>query len=155
MTMALVGYSGVFMRYAFAVTPANYLLFGCHAINFTCQSVQSYRYLNYWKYVSNIVSCWLQDMLFAVVQFFVVKCATDMGQTDSAVERRHLNRRQRSRQTQSLTRLRVRLMRRVQRQRSSVRRLRMPSRRSLVRGCDRFRAGCLSMGVFVHVDAGY
>ncbi|GAB7340628.1 hypothetical protein MBLNU457_7032t1 [Dothideomycetes sp. NU457] len=50
MTAALVGYSGVFMRYSFAVTPVNYLLFGCHAINFTCQSIQSYRYLTYWKF---------------------------------------------------------------------------------------------------------
>jgi hypothetical protein len=38
------------MRYAFAVTPANYLLFGCHAINFTSQLVQGYRYLNYWNF---------------------------------------------------------------------------------------------------------
>lgn len=47
MTAALSLYSGTFMRYAFAVTPANYLLFGCHAINFTSQIVQGYRYVNY------------------------------------------------------------------------------------------------------------
>lgn len=47
MTAALSCYSGVFMRYAVAVTPANYLLFGCHAINFTSQIVQGYRYVNY------------------------------------------------------------------------------------------------------------
>jgi hypothetical protein len=47
MTGALTLYSGTFMRYAMAVTPANYLLFGCHAINFTSQLVQGYRYLNY------------------------------------------------------------------------------------------------------------
>jgi hypothetical protein len=50
MTGALTLYSGTFMRYAFAVTPANYLLFGCHAINFTSQLVQGYRYLNYWNF---------------------------------------------------------------------------------------------------------
>ncbi|KAH8731326.1 hypothetical protein GQ44DRAFT_588866, partial [Phaeosphaeriaceae sp. PMI808] len=50
MTGALTLYSGTFMRYAMAVTPANYLLFGCHAINFTSQLVQGYRYLNYWNF---------------------------------------------------------------------------------------------------------
>jgi len=49
MTMALIGYSGTFMRYAMAVTPANYLLFACHFINFGCQNVQAYRYLQYHK----------------------------------------------------------------------------------------------------------
>lgn len=49
MTGALTLYSGTFMRYALAVTPANYLLFGCHAINFTSQLVQGYRYVNYWN----------------------------------------------------------------------------------------------------------
>lgn len=47
MTGALTLYSGTFMRYALAVSPANYLLFGCHAINFTSQLVQGYRYINY------------------------------------------------------------------------------------------------------------
>lgn len=50
MTGALTLYSATFMRYAMAVTPANYLLFGCHAINFTSQVVQGYRYLNYWNF---------------------------------------------------------------------------------------------------------
>jgi hypothetical protein len=50
MTGALTMYSGTFMRYAMAVTPANYLLFGCHAINFSSQLVQGYRYLNYWNF---------------------------------------------------------------------------------------------------------
>lgn len=48
MTVSLIGYSSVFMRYAMAVTPKNYLLFGCHAINFSAQSVQAYRFANYW-----------------------------------------------------------------------------------------------------------
>lgn len=48
MTAALCGYSGVFMRYALAVTPKNYLLFGCHLVNFSAQSVQAYRYISYW-----------------------------------------------------------------------------------------------------------
>lgn len=51
MTGSLVVYSATFMRYAMAVTPQNYLLFACHAINFTSQTIQGYRYLNYWKYV--------------------------------------------------------------------------------------------------------
>lgn len=51
MTAALIGYSATFMRYAFAVRPANYLLFGCHAVNFSAQTTQAYRYLNYYKYV--------------------------------------------------------------------------------------------------------
>ncbi|KAF2230580.1 UPF0041-domain-containing protein [Viridothelium virens] len=50
MTMALVGYSAVFMRYAMAVTPRNYLLFGCHIVNFSAQCTQGYRYLNYWNF---------------------------------------------------------------------------------------------------------
>ncbi|KAK3113170.1 hypothetical protein LTR53_009797 [Teratosphaeriaceae sp. CCFEE 6253] len=47
MTLALIGYSGTFMRYAMAVTPKNYLLFGCHIVNFGAQSTQAYRYLNH------------------------------------------------------------------------------------------------------------
>lgn len=50
MTGALTLYSGTFMRYALAVSPANYLLFGCHAINFSSQLVQGYRYLNYFHF---------------------------------------------------------------------------------------------------------
>ena len=50
MTCALIGYSGIFMRYAFAVTPKNYLLFGCHIVNFSAQITQGYRYLNYWQF---------------------------------------------------------------------------------------------------------
>jgi len=48
MTAALIGYSGVFMRYALAVQPRNYLLFGCHLVNFTAQNTQGYRFVNYW-----------------------------------------------------------------------------------------------------------
>ncbi|KAF2222154.1 hypothetical protein BDZ85DRAFT_264981 [Elsinoe ampelina] len=50
MTIALMGYSGTFMRYALAVQPKNWLLFGCHVVNFGAQSTQGYRYLNYWKF---------------------------------------------------------------------------------------------------------
>ncbi|KAI9880403.1 MAG: hypothetical protein M1830_003443 [Pleopsidium flavum] len=50
MTAALTLYSGTFMRYAFAVTPKNYLLFACHFVNFGAQLAQGYRYLNYWNY---------------------------------------------------------------------------------------------------------
>ncbi|GAB7359394.1 hypothetical protein MBLNU230_g6044t1 [Neophaeotheca triangularis] len=47
MTAALLGYSSVFMRYSMAVTPKNYLLFGCHIVNFTAQMTQGYRYVNH------------------------------------------------------------------------------------------------------------
>lgn len=51
MTFALLVYSGVFMRYALAVTPKNYLLFGCHVVNSFAQAGQGYRFLlnNYEK----------------------------------------------------------------------------------------------------------
>lgn len=52
MTAALTVYSAVFMRYALAVTPANYLLFGCHFVNEAAQLTQGYRYINWWQYVS-------------------------------------------------------------------------------------------------------
>ncbi|KAJ9668848.1 pyruvate transporter mpc1 [Coniosporium apollinis] len=51
MTLALCAYSATFARYALAVTPRNWLLFGCHVVNFSAQATQGYRYLNYWKYV--------------------------------------------------------------------------------------------------------
>ncbi|KAF8472775.1 hypothetical protein BDZ91DRAFT_715786 [Kalaharituber pfeilii] len=50
MTGALVVYSAVFMRYALAVTPKNYLLFGCHVVNECAQLTQGYRYINYWHF---------------------------------------------------------------------------------------------------------
>ncbi|KAH7601361.1 uncharacterized protein GVI51_H03113 [Nakaseomyces glabratus] len=51
MTLALVAYSGVFMKYALAVTPKNYLLFACHFINESAQLGQGYRFIdfNYFK----------------------------------------------------------------------------------------------------------
>ena len=36
------------MRYALAVTPKNWLLFGCHIVNFSAQSTQGYRFVNHW-----------------------------------------------------------------------------------------------------------
>ena len=50
MTGALCIYSATFMRYSLAVTPRNFLLFGCHFINEGAQLTQMYRYLNfnYW-----------------------------------------------------------------------------------------------------------
>lgn len=50
MTGALVVYSAVFMRYAMAVTPVNYLLFGCHVVNETAQLAQGYRWADYWYF---------------------------------------------------------------------------------------------------------
>ena len=52
MTGALVVYSAVFMRYALAVSPKNYLLFGCHLVNEGAQLTQGYRYINWWQYVA-------------------------------------------------------------------------------------------------------
>ncbi|KAH7104785.1 UPF0041-domain-containing protein [Auriculariales sp. MPI-PUGE-AT-0066] len=48
MTGALTIYSMTFMRFAWRVQPRNYLLFACHAINATSQSVQGGRFINYW-----------------------------------------------------------------------------------------------------------
>jgi hypothetical protein len=56
MTGALVVYSAIFMRYALAIQPRNYLLFGCHFINEGAQLTQGYRYLRYWKYVIILLS---------------------------------------------------------------------------------------------------
>ncbi|KIW01716.1 uncharacterized protein PV09_06893 [Verruconis gallopava] len=50
MTGTLILYSSIFARYALAVTPKNYLLFGCHVINCSAQITQGYRYLKYWKF---------------------------------------------------------------------------------------------------------
>ncbi|KAI8988827.1 mitochondrial pyruvate carrier [Pilobolus umbonatus] len=49
MTLALCIYSGLFMRFALAVKPTNYLLFACHATNEVAQLTQGYRYLDYYK----------------------------------------------------------------------------------------------------------
>lgn len=50
MTGSLIVYSLVFMRYSLAVTPANYLLFGCHFINEGAQIGQGARWVNYWYF---------------------------------------------------------------------------------------------------------
>lgn len=47
MTGALCIYSATFMRYALAVTPRNWLLFGCHFVNEGAQLTQMYRYMSY------------------------------------------------------------------------------------------------------------
>ena len=47
MTGALCIYSATFMRYALAVSPANYLLFMCHFVNEGAQLTQGYRYLQW------------------------------------------------------------------------------------------------------------
>ena len=52
MTFALVLYSGVFMRYSLAVTPRNFLLFGCHFVNETAQLGQAYRFIDYTYFTS-------------------------------------------------------------------------------------------------------
>ncbi|KAH6650333.1 hypothetical protein F5144DRAFT_588833 [Chaetomium tenue] len=50
MTFALCVYSATFMRYALAVTPANYLLFACHFVNEGAQLTQGYRYLQWTRW---------------------------------------------------------------------------------------------------------
>lgn len=47
MTGALIGYSLVFMRYALAVQPKNYLLFGCHVVNELAQLGQGFRWVKH------------------------------------------------------------------------------------------------------------
>ncbi|KAI8099231.1 mitochondrial pyruvate carrier [Halteromyces radiatus] len=49
MTAALCVYSALFMRFALAVQPKNYLLFACHFVNEGAQLTQGYRYLQYNK----------------------------------------------------------------------------------------------------------
>ncbi|CUM53535.1 unnamed protein product [Debaryomyces tyrocola] len=44
MTGSLIVYSLVFMRYSMAVTPQNYLLFGCHFVNEVAQLAQGFRW---------------------------------------------------------------------------------------------------------------
>ena len=45
MTGSLILYSLVFMRYSMAVTPQNYLLFGCHFVNEVAQLAQGFRWV--------------------------------------------------------------------------------------------------------------
>ncbi|EEQ38265.1 putative 60S ribosomal protein [Clavispora lusitaniae] len=50
MTGSLIVYSLVFMRYSLAISPKNYLLFGCHFVNECAQLAQGYRYAtNYYR----------------------------------------------------------------------------------------------------------
>ncbi|KAK4229162.1 upf0041 domain-containing protein [Podospora fimiseda] len=50
MTAALCVYSATFMRFSLAVTPQNWLLFGCHLINESAQLTQMYRYLDWHRW---------------------------------------------------------------------------------------------------------
>lgn len=47
MTGSLLIYSLVFMRYSLAVSPKNYLLFGCHFINELAQLGQGFRWVKH------------------------------------------------------------------------------------------------------------
>lgn len=47
MTTALGAYSICFMRFAWKVQPRNYLLFACHAVNFSLQSIQGGRFISH------------------------------------------------------------------------------------------------------------
>ena len=47
MTGVMIGYSGLFMRFAWAVQPRNYLLFACHSFNVMAQINQLRRSINY------------------------------------------------------------------------------------------------------------
>ncbi|KAJ1911282.1 pyruvate transporter mpc1 [Mycoemilia scoparia] len=47
MTATLCLYSALFMRFAWAVSPRNYLLFACHLTNEVAQLIQMGRFVNY------------------------------------------------------------------------------------------------------------
>ncbi|GBP14575.1 Mitochondrial pyruvate carrier 1 [Eumeta japonica] len=47
MTLALCGYSLMFMRFAWRVQPRNLLLFACHFTNECAQLTQGARFINY------------------------------------------------------------------------------------------------------------
>ncbi|KAF8832324.1 hypothetical protein F5879DRAFT_933177 [Lentinula edodes] len=49
MTTALTCYSLTFSRFAWVVQPRNYLLLACHMTNVTAQSIQLYRFNEYWN----------------------------------------------------------------------------------------------------------
>ncbi|KAF9076272.1 hypothetical protein BDP27DRAFT_1285182 [Rhodocollybia butyracea] len=49
MTTALACYSATFSRFAWRVQPRNYLLLACHLTNLSAQSVQLYRFNEYWN----------------------------------------------------------------------------------------------------------
>ncbi|EIM23259.1 UPF0041-domain-containing protein [Wallemia mellicola CBS 633.66] len=50
MTATMVVYSTTFSRFAWRVSPRNYLLLACHATNAITQSVQALRFTNYWYF---------------------------------------------------------------------------------------------------------
>lgn len=54
MTGSLILYLLVFMRYSMAISPKNYLLFGCHFVNELAQLGQGFRWLRY-HYLSDKV----------------------------------------------------------------------------------------------------
>lgn len=57
MTGSLIVYSLVFMRYSMAVTPQNYLLFGCHFVNEVAQLAQGFRWAkNHYEETPKIAS---------------------------------------------------------------------------------------------------
>ncbi|XP_067950973.1 mitochondrial pyruvate carrier 1-like [Watersipora subatra] len=47
MTLALTTYSLLFMRFAYKVSPRNWLLFACHATNEVAQLTQGVRFIRY------------------------------------------------------------------------------------------------------------
>jgi hypothetical protein len=47
MTATMIGYSSLFVRFAWAVNPRNYILFACHAFNVTAQLNQMRRAIEY------------------------------------------------------------------------------------------------------------
>ena len=50
MTGTMVVYSTTFARFAWRVTPRNYLLLACHGTNAVTQAVQYFRFSNYWYF---------------------------------------------------------------------------------------------------------
>lgn len=88
MTFALIAYSGVFMKYALAVSPKNFLLFGCHLTNEIAQLGQGYRYVNYTYFTSDeekaqIASKYEQQAIDAAAANAVNEAVTAVSGTKS------------------------------------------------------------------------
>ncbi|ORY02782.1 UPF0041-domain-containing protein, partial [Basidiobolus meristosporus CBS 931.73] len=56
MTFALCLYSLLFMRFALAVRPINYLLFACHMTNEIAQLIQGFRYIQYYYFTDAVLT---------------------------------------------------------------------------------------------------
>eukprot|EP01064_Diplonema_japonicum_P009895 TRINITY_DN1730_c1_g1_i1.p1 TRINITY_DN1730_c1_g1~~TRINITY_DN1730_c1_g1_i1.p1 ORF type:complete len:249 (+),score=70.50 TRINITY_DN1730_c1_g1_i1:379-1125(+) len=67
MTMTMCVYSGLFMRFAWAVQPRNYLLLSCHAFNEMAQITQLCRAYKYKQERGEAINITQKDMAMAAV----------------------------------------------------------------------------------------